>query len=201
MDRWAGSWFRSKPRACRRMKKARKSRFNLSARGLSFTKSATERGTVRAMSPTSSREEMQHGRAEKTDHPGGAGHREGGSIIAMRVFVLCAVLCFCMTFAGGTFSQAPAPAPTLAIQHVNIVDVRAGRVLEDRTVVIENGRITQVNPARHAKTPAGATIIDGRSRYLIPGLWDMHVHAAWPGIAQVFAPLFIANGVTGVREM
>ena len=119
----------------------------------------------------------------------------------MRVFVLCAVLCFCMTFAGGTFSQAPAPAPTLAIQHVNIVDVRAGRVLEDRTVVIENGRITQVNPARHAKTPAGATIIDGRSRYLIPGLWDMHVHAAWPGIAQVFAPLFVANGVTGVREM
>lgn len=38
-------------------------------------------------------------------------------------------------------------------------------------------------------------------KYLIPGLWDMHVHAAWDGIDRVFAPLFVANGVTGVREM
>ena len=119
----------------------------------------------------------------------------------MRILLLCAALCFFVAVSGDTQGQTPVSFQTLAIQHVNVVDVRDGRVREDQTVVVEKGRITQVNPAKYARTPAGATVIDGRSKYVIPGLWDMHVHAAWPGIAQVFAPLFVANGVTGVREM
>src|SRR5439155_13765230 len=38
-------------------------------------------------------------------------------------------------------------------------------------------------------------------KYLIPGLWDMHVHAAFPGLDAQFLSLLLANGVTGVREM
>jgi hypothetical protein len=44
-------------------------------------------------------------------------------------------------------------------------------------------------------------VIDATGKYLIPGLWDMHVHAAFAGLAEVFLPLLVANGVTGVREM
>lgn len=116
-----------------------------------------------------------------------------------RSIFLCALASF---FTLNSASAQPSTAaPALAFQRVNIVDVRAGRVLKDQTVIVEGGRLTHVGPAKSVKTPAGATVVDGRSKYLIPGLWDMHVHAAWPGIGGVFAPLFVANGVTGVREM
>lgn len=53
--------------------------------------------------------------------------------------------------------------------------------------------------------PPNARIIDATGRYLIPGLWDMHVHSAFgnwfPGGREVILPLFVANGVTGVRDM
>ena len=90
---------------------------------------------------------------------------------------------------------------TTAIERVNVIDVSAGRVLPEQTVVIESGRISAVGAAATAHVPSAAQRVDGRGRFLIPGLWDMHVHAAYPGIDAQFAPLFIANGVTGVREM
>lgn len=98
-------------------------------------------------------------------------------------------------------AQTSASTSALAFQHVNIVDVRTGRVLPDQTIVVEGGRIASISPAKSAKAPPGARIIDARAKYMIPGLWDMHVHAAWPGLDQMFAPLFVANGVTGVRDM
>lgn len=90
---------------------------------------------------------------------------------------------------------------TTAIERVNVIDVSAGRVLPEQTVVIESGRISAVGAAATARVPSAAQRVDGRGKFLIPGLWDMHVHAAYPGIDAQFAPLFIANGVTGVREM
>src|SRR5262249_40703354 len=69
---------------------------------------------------------------------------------------------------------------------------------------IAAGRIEAVAP--YVRTPNGARVIDGRGKYLIPGLWDMHVHLAfpWTSPAELWEPglwLFIANGVTGVRDM
>lgn len=89
----------------------------------------------------------------------------------------------------------------LALEGVNVIDVRAGRLLANQTVVVEGRRIASVGPAAQARVPEGAQRVDGRGRYLIPGLWDMHVHSAYPGVDAQFAPLYIANGVTGVREM
>jgi imidazolonepropionase-like amidohydrolase len=51
------------------------------------------------------------------------------------------------------------------------------------------------------RVPPGAQVIDAGGRYLIPGLWDMHVHSLFAGRPDYFFPLFIANGVTGVRDM
>ena len=90
--------------------------------------------------------------------------------------------------------------PSLAFVHVTVVAVDTGQLLEDRTVVITGDRIAAVSA--HAKPPKGAQTIDATGKFLIPGLWDMHVHALWTDDTpeRVF-PLFLANGVTGIRDM
>lgn len=91
----------------------------------------------------------------------------------------------------------PAPAPPLAITHVTVVDVTGAGLVSDRTVVIEGGRIVAVTDAALATIPDQARVVEGRGKFLIPGLWDMHTH---PNDVSVL-PLFVANGVTGVRVM
>jgi imidazolonepropionase-like amidohydrolase len=90
---------------------------------------------------------------------------------------------------------------TIAITHVSVIDVASGATRPDNTVLVTGNRITYAGPAASAKIPSGATIIDGRGKFLIPGLWDMHVHGfVW--VPSEFAwPLMIANGVTGARDM
>lgn len=97
-----------------------------------------------------------------------------------------------------TAQDAPAPQP-LALTHVILVDVRDGSLHRDQTVIIRGERITAVGTAADTAVPDAARVIDGRGRYLIPGLWDMHVHSA-AAIGWHF-PLFVAHGVTGVRNL
>jgi imidazolonepropionase-like amidohydrolase len=97
---------------------------------------------------------------------------------------------------------APPPEPSLAITHVTVVDVAAGRLLPDQSVVTRGGRILRTGDAAGLAVPARATVVDGRGKYLIPGLWDMHVHALFDAeVARDFLPRFVASGVTGVRDM
>jgi imidazolonepropionase-like amidohydrolase len=95
----------------------------------------------------------------------------------------------------------PAGAQRTAITNVTVIDVSAGRPLADRTVVIEGNRIRSVDAAGQATLGADVRLIDGRGKFLIPGLWDMHVHAASQGLDALFLPVLVAHGVTGVREM
>lgn len=88
---------------------------------------------------------------------------------------------------------------TLVITGVSVVDVEAGVVLEDRTVVIRDGRIASIEAA--ASAPPGANVIDGTGKYVMPGLWDLHVHARSSLAPGLLFPQFVANGVTGVRDM
>jgi imidazolonepropionase-like amidohydrolase len=88
------------------------------------------------------------------------------------------------------------PGP-LAITGVTVVDVTGGPSLPDRTVVVDGIRITAVGKAGVVRIPRGAQVVDGRGQFLIPGLWDMHVHTA----GRSYLPLYVANGVTGVRDM
>ena len=88
----------------------------------------------------------------------------------------------------------------LVIAHITIIDGRDSVPHPDRTVIIRGNRITTVAPSASAEVPAGARVVDGRGKYLIPGLWDMHVHTAVVRGRDVL-PLYIANGVTGVRDM
>jgi imidazolonepropionase-like amidohydrolase len=85
------------------------------------------------------------------------------------------------------------------ITHVGVVDVEGGRVLPDRAVVVAGARIAAVGRAADVRVPAGARVVDGAGKYLIPGLVDMHAHVTLFGRAAL--PLYLAHGVTGVRDM
>ncbi len=94
------------------------------------------------------------------------------------------------------FLLAPLRAQTLVIQHSTVIDLVSAKPLKDYSVVIQNGRILAV--ARKIKPPAGAQVIDAKGKFLIPGLWDMHMHL---GLPESFLPMLTANGITGIREM
>jgi imidazolonepropionase-like amidohydrolase len=87
-------------------------------------------------------------------------------------------------------------AGTLVIEHVTVVD---GSPSADRTVVIDKGAISDVGASASTRVPQGAQRIDGHGEFLIPGLWDMHVHLT--NTTEVACPVMIANGVTAVRDM
>jgi imidazolonepropionase-like amidohydrolase len=112
-----------------------------------------------------------------------------------------ALLCL----AAASCARAEGGSPIdVAIVDVGVVDVAHGTVAAPRTVLIADDRIVAVEASVDA-IPEGAQRIDGRGRFLIPGLVDMHVHlfnnaTHRPPNDWTF-PLFIANGVTAVREM
>ena len=90
----------------------------------------------------------------------------------------------------------------VAIVHATVIDPGPATIRPDQTVIIQGDRIVAVG---HAPPPSGARVIDASGQFLIPGLWDMHVHSVFgdwfPGGRDVILPLYIANGVTGVRDM
>jgi len=89
-----------------------------------------------------------------------------------------------------------AAALAIAITHVTVIDGTGAAARAEQTVVIEGRRIHSVGNGR---IPKDAQVIDGRGKYLIPGLWDMHVHLlAKPEKAF---PKLLASGITGIRNM
>lgn len=93
----------------------------------------------------------------------------------------------------------PAQEAPVAITGVTVIDVESGQRLADQTVIVRGNRIAEAGAG--LRVPDGARVVDGAGKFLIPGLWDAHVHAAHPFSAQLFFPLLVANGVTGVRDM
>jgi imidazolonepropionase-like amidohydrolase len=90
---------------------------------------------------------------------------------------------------------------SFALGHVTVIDMTGAPPQPDMTVVVTGNRIAALGPSRAVRIPKGALTLDAAGKFLIPGLWDMHVHAAWAGTLPTFGPLFLVNGVTGVREM
>lgn len=87
-------------------------------------------------------------------------------------------------------------AQDLAITRVNVIDVRDGTIMPDATVVIRGDTIVSI--AEGQDPPADLLILDGGDGYLVPGLWDMHAHGA---VNPSWRHLYVANGVTGIRDM
>ncbi len=97
-------------------------------------------------------------------------------------------------------SNAQAVAP-VAITHVSVIDVRSGEIRNDYTVVVTDRHISYAGPASSAPSTRRARIVDGKGKFLIPGLWDMHVRGFMYVFSDFAGPLMIANGVTGARDM
>src|SRR5256885_13939801 len=92
-------------------------------------------------------------------------------------------------------------AQTFAFTHAPVIDMTGAPPQADMTVVVTGNRLATLGPSRAVRIPKGGLAYDATGKFLIPGLWDMHVHAAWSSTLPTFGPLFLVNGVTGVREM
>ena len=86
----------------------------------------------------------------------------------------------------------------LALTHVTVVNPSEASPHLDSTVLIANDRVVEVGPSKTVKIPRGALIVEASGKFLIPALWDMHVHTE---NAERDFPMFVANGVLGVRNM
>lgn len=89
-------------------------------------------------------------------------------------------------------------APTLAITDVSVLTMVPGEAaLLHRTVLVADGRIQRIGPATSTAVPPGSQVVDGRGKFLLPGLADMHVHLS----ASAEFPMFLGNGVLTVRDL
>ena len=88
-------------------------------------------------------------------------------------------------------------AQACAFVHANVIPMDEERLLSDQTVVVANGKITQIGPSKTVNIPRGACRIDAKGKFLIPGLADAHVHLLSPNEF----PLYLANGVTTVLNL
>ena len=116
----------------------------------------------------------------------------------------------CVLLAAATSCSRSTPGPstrdtgqhTLAVTHVTVIDMTGAPPKPGMTVVVSGDRITAIGRSDSLSPPAGAVLVDGTGKYVIPGLWDMHVHSTFDRYERsIVLPLDIANGVTGVRDM
>jgi imidazolonepropionase-like amidohydrolase len=110
-----------------------------------------------------------------------------------------------MKVVGSALVVALSPAVALsqrpiAFTHVAVADGTDSVARLDQTVIVRDKRIVVVSPSRSTPIPGDARVVESRGKFLIPGLWDMHVHTAVVG-GRAILGLYVANGVTGVRDM
>lgn len=113
--------------------------------------------------------------------------------------LLGAVLVLAVGLIAWPRSAAPLPDPRrgYVIEGVRVIDVHAGTVGPPTAVAVRDGIIAAIGE----RTPTGGLVrVDGRGRFLVPGFWDMHAHS-FQHSPQVDFPLWVANGVTNMRDM
>ena len=122
----------------------------------------------------------------------------------------------CLLAAGwrGPLLTADSLRPSLILRDVAVIDGTGAATRPHMVVLIEGGRIRALAPLRGFHAPPGVRVVEGGGRIMVPGLWDMHVHTsstpasplargedAFRSNSRYFLPLFVAWGVTGIRDM
>ena len=128
------------------------------------------------------------------------GVRDQNTILVMShgLILLCGVIAMLLPGDRSGASSVSEADDTLAITDVSVVDVGIGETRAGLTVVIRNGVIAQIADAQSVSLPPGAVVVDGRGRFLMPGLWDVHAHLT--DATALALPALLAHGVTGVRD-
>ena len=128
----------------------------------------------------------------------------------MRLSTLCALALTALAAPLGADQGKPsrsALAPgTIAIMDVTVIPMTRDTTLREATVVVRDGRIVDIGATRNVKVPSGARRVNGRGKYLIPGLADMHTHLYSDGdvpdsVGTYELGVMVANGVTATRLM
>ena len=115
----------------------------------------------------------------------------------MKKFFKLIILLFLLASCSGVRQYSGEGQKVLIFTHAAIINTSGGENQSDMTVIITGGRIADIQKSGKGRSPKGAKVIDASGKFLIPGLWDMHVH----GSDARYYPLYIVNGVTGVRNM
>jgi imidazolonepropionase-like amidohydrolase len=120
------------------------------------------------------------------------------------VFVAVLVV-FTICFPSTLQAQDDSSIRGIVLTNLTVIDVRSGELRPKQTLIIKGNRIVSVGPSKAAEDSSKSRIIDCSGLYAIPGLWDMHVHLVfgdWFAEGKnISLPLFVANGVTSVRDM
>ena len=115
----------------------------------------------------------------------------------MRIFILqIAAIAVCAFLPSQTLQPAP---NVIAIRHVTVIPCNGVPPINDATVLIRGEHIIAVGPSAETVIPRGARVIEGRGKFLVPGFIEMHAHLSKARASAL--GLFIANGVTTVRDM
>ncbi|MGI8409365.1 MAG: amidohydrolase family protein [Pyrinomonadaceae bacterium] len=89
---------------------------------------------------------------------------------------------------------------SIVFNHVTVIDVTGAPSKSDMTVIVTGNQFSAIGKTGKVRVPKNAQVIDATGKFLIPGLWDMHVHVLGQERIDTFLQLFIANGVTGIRD-
>ncbi|MGH3766323.1 MAG: amidohydrolase family protein [Pseudonocardiaceae bacterium] len=120
-----------------------------------------------------------------------------GSGRALPPVVLCLLVLLFAALPTDVVRQAAVGGPVVAITNVTVIDATGAPEQPGMTVVLRGDRIAALGASRQVPVPHEATVVDGAGKFVIPGLWDMHVHP----YDESWLALFVANGVTGIRVM
>jgi len=115
-----------------------------------------------------------------------------------RIFIFSLVVCsiaFAQITKGSTGSLED-----IAIVGGTLIDVRNGQEIPDTVVLVNGDRITQVGTREKLQIPRGANVIDARGKWILPGLMDMHAHVSNEDSDALPLELYLANGVTTIRD-
>jgi imidazolonepropionase-like amidohydrolase len=111
------------------------------------------------------------------------------------------LLAFVALIAASWASGASAQSVAVVITNVTVIDGTGAPAQPAMTVIVSGGRITTIGQTGSVRVPAEAVVVDGTGKFLIPGLWDMHVHVgSYPDGVKGLARL-VGYGITGVRDM
>jgi imidazolonepropionase-like amidohydrolase len=97
--------------------------------------------------------------------------------------------------------KTPSESKPLVFTHVTIIDATGAPAQPEMSIVVAGGRIIALGRIGKLRIPKDAEIVNARGKFLIPGLWDMHIHSGGYENGRKYLPRLIANGITGIRDM
>ena len=120
-------------------------------------------------------------------------------VLTKTIILILFLTCFILESCDLNSSKRQTKESSILFNDITVIDAKAGE-RKNFNVLVTGNKIVQVTNEA-IESPPNCAIVDGRGKFLIPGLWDFHVHLTFtPGLEQSMFPLFLANGITSIRD-